>query len=95
VLDGDGRSNFAKLSHGRTGTHCYAFDLLFFGDADPRVKPLAPRKAKLADLLQGCSEPVRYCDHIVRKGKAFFEAVRKAELEGVVAKRRASKYAGC
>jgi bifunctional non-homologous end joining protein LigD len=87
VLDGDGRSNFVKLSHGRTGTYRYAFDLLFFEDVDLRVKPLAPRKAKLADLLQGCAQPVRYCDHIVRKGKAFFEAVREAELEGVVAKR--------
>jgi bifunctional non-homologous end joining protein LigD len=52
------------------------------------------RKAKLADLLQGCAEPVRYCDHIVGMGKGFFEAVREAELEGMVAKRRRSKYAG-
>ncbi len=27
VLDGDGRSNFAKLMFGRVGTHYFAFDL--------------------------------------------------------------------
>jgi ATP-dependent DNA ligase len=59
-----------------------------------RAKPLDVRKAKLADLLQGCAEPVRYCDHIVGMGKGFFEAVREVELEGMVAKRRRSKYAG-
>jgi bifunctional non-homologous end joining protein LigD len=94
VLDDDGRSNFAKLAHGRTGTHYYAFDLLMLGDVDLRTKPLDLRKAALADLLQGCAEPVRYCDHIVGMGKAFFEAVREAELEGMVAKRRGSRYAG-
>src|SRR5438445_13730336 len=54
VLDDDGRSNFAKLAHGRTGTHYYAFDLLLLGDADLRPKPLDVRKATLATLLQGC-----------------------------------------
>ena len=54
VLDDDGRSNFAKLAHGRTGTHYFAFDLLLLGDADLRPKPLDVRKATLATLLQGC-----------------------------------------
>jgi bifunctional non-homologous end joining protein LigD len=94
VLDNDGRSNFAKLARGRTGTHYYAFDLLILGDTDLRAKPLEARKAMLANLLQECDEPVRYCDHIVGKGKAFFDAVQKAGLEGMVAKRRDSGYAG-
>jgi bifunctional non-homologous end joining protein LigD len=94
VLDNGGRSNFAKLARGRTGTHYYAFDLLIRGDANLRAKPLEARKAMLANLLQECDEPVRYCDHIVGKGKAFFDAVQKAGLEGMVAKRRDSAYAG-
>jgi len=89
VLDPDGRSNFAKLAHGRTGTHYYAFDLLMLGNADLRSKPLEARKAALADLLLGCGELVRYCDHIIRRGKDFFDAVREAGLEGMVAKRPA------
>ena len=94
VLDEDGRSNFTKLARGRTGTHYFAFDLLMFGDADLRAKPLEMRKAMLAEGLQTCGEPVRYCDHIVGMGKAFFEAVSEAGLEGMVAKRRGSAYAG-
>jgi bifunctional non-homologous end joining protein LigD len=94
VLDEDGRSNFARLARGRTGTHYYAFDLMMLGDIDLRAKPLETRKAMLANLLQECDEPVRYCDHIVEKGKAFFDAVQKAGLEGMVAKRRNSAYAG-
>ena len=94
VLDEDGRSNFTKLARGRTGTHYYAFDLLMLGDADLRAKPLEMRKAMLTDLLQTRAEPVRYCDHIIGMGKAFFEAVRNAGLEGIVAKRRSSAYAG-
>ena len=93
VLDEDGRSNFAKLARNGTGTHYYAFDLLMLGD-DLRAKPLELRKSMLAELLRGCGEPVRYCDHIIETGKAFFEAVREAGLEGVVAKRRGSAYAG-
>ena len=94
VLDPDGRSDFAKLAHGRTGTHYYAFDLLMLGNADLRAKPLEARKAALARLLSASGEPVRYCDHIVGQGKAFFEAVREAGLEGMVAKRLRSPYAG-
>jgi bifunctional non-homologous end joining protein LigD len=94
ALDNDGRSNFAKLAHGRTGTHYYAFDLLMLGNADLRAKPLQLRKAMLADLVQVGAEPVRYCDHVIGKGKAFFDAVRQAGLEGMVAKRRDSIYTG-
>jgi bifunctional non-homologous end joining protein LigD len=94
VLDEDGRSNFPKLAHGRTGTHYYGFDLLVLGDADLRARSLEARKSMLAGLLHDSSDAVRHCDHIVGKGKAFFDAVREAGLEGMVAKRRASKYAG-
>jgi bifunctional non-homologous end joining protein LigD len=88
VLDEDGRSNFTKLARGRTGTHYYAFDLLLLGDADLRAKSLDVRKAILAGLLQRGGDPVRYCDHIIGIGKAFFDAMREAGLEGIVAKRR-------
>jgi ATP-dependent DNA ligase len=64
------------------------------GDADLRAKKLDMRKAILADLLHGCGEPVRYCDHVIGVGREFFEIVRDAGLEGVVAKRRSSAYAG-
>ncbi len=93
VLDGDGRSNFAKLMFGRTGTHYFAFDLLWLDNADQRPHPLERRKSVLQDLL-GSSDPVRFCDHVAGCGKAFYEVVREAGLEGMVAKRRRSAYRG-
>jgi bifunctional non-homologous end joining protein LigD len=93
VLDGDGRSNFAKLMFGRVGTHYFAFDLLWLDKADLRPHPLERRKSVLQNLLVSC-DPVRYCDHIAGCGKAFYETVREAGLEGMVAKRRRSAYRG-
>ena len=93
VLDDDGRSNFAKLAHGRTGTHYYAFDILMLGNDDLRGLPLSERNPLLETLVSGC-DPVRYTDHVVGIGREFFDAVKRAGLEGMVAKRRTSKYAG-
>jgi bifunctional non-homologous end joining protein LigD len=93
VLDEDGRSNFAKLAHGRQGTHYYAFDLLLLDGEDLRGCALDRRKSVLEQLIAGC-DPVRYTDHIIGTGRAFFDAVKEAGLEGMVAKRRQSRYSG-
>src|SRR5207247_8137146 len=37
---------------------------------------------------------VRYGDHVVERGEAFFEACSAERLEGIVAKRMASRYVG-
>jgi ATP-dependent DNA ligase len=68
--------------------------MLMLKDSDLRARPLEMRKAMLADVLQSRCEPVRYSDQTIGTGIAFFRAVRDAGLEGVVAKRRASEYAG-
>lgn len=93
VLDADGRSNFAKLMFGRIGTHYFAFDLLWLGKTDLRPHPLERRKSILQELL-GARDAVRYCDHVDGFGKGFYEVVREAGLEGMVAKRRRSLYRG-
>lgn len=93
VLDDDGRSNFAKLAHGRSGSHYYAFDILMLGNNDLRGLPLSERKPILKALVGAC-EPVRYTDHVVGIGREFFDVVKQAGLEGMVAKRRSSKYSG-
>ena len=77
----------------RIGTHYFAFHLLWLDDADLRPHPLERRKSILQDLL-GSRDPVRYCDHVLGSGKAFYEMVREAGLEGMVAKRRRSAYRG-
>ena len=93
VLDEDGRSNFARLAHGRQRTHYYAFDLLLFERDDLRQCPLEDRKAAVEKLVSGC-DPVRYTDYVIGTGRGFFDAVKDAGLEGMVAKRRRSLYAG-
>jgi ATP-dependent DNA ligase len=79
---------------GRKGTHVFAFDLLAVGQTDLRPYALEVRKSVLRELLGQC-DPVRYCDHVLGSGKSFFELVREAGLEGMVAKRRQSSYRGC
>jgi bifunctional non-homologous end joining protein LigD len=71
----------------------FVFDLLAFDDFDLRPLALETRKSILARLIRG-EGPVRYCDHVTGKGKAFFRAVSKARLEGMMAKRRESPYRG-
>jgi bifunctional non-homologous end joining protein LigD len=93
VLDDEGRSNFAKLAHGRVGSHYYAFDILMLGSDDLSGVALNERKPALETLVNGC-DPVRYTDHVIGMGKEFFKVVKQAGLEGMVAKRRTSKYSG-
>jgi bifunctional non-homologous end joining protein LigD len=50
-LDDDGRSNFAKLAHGRAGSHYYAFDILMLGNDDLRGLPISERRAILKTLV--------------------------------------------
>ncbi len=67
------------------------FDLLHVDGRSLLAVPLHERKALLERLLR--SDPrVRYASHVDGDGRAFLEAARAQELEGVVAKRRDSVY---
>ena len=52
---------------------------------------LEQRKALLASILAP-GDLIRYSDHYIGNGKALFEAAAQRELEGIVAKRRGSRY---
>lgn len=71
----------------------FVFDLLAFDRFDTRTLPLEDRKRNLSELILG-EGPVRYCDHVVERGKDFYAAVAEKGLEGVVAKLRNSPYRG-
>jgi len=71
----------------------YAFDLLGFEDFDLRPLPLLERKRLLQRLLPSAG-PLRYLDHVAEEGEAFYAAVQKLKLEGLVAKKAASPYPG-
>jgi bifunctional non-homologous end joining protein LigD len=69
----------------------YVFDLLGFEGFDLRSLPLEQRKTVLAELLPEAG-PLRFADHLLEQGEAFFEEVRKMKLEGIVAKKADARY---
>ena len=71
----------------------YVFDLLGFDRFDTRTLPLEERKRLLGELIHS-DGPVRYCDHVIGRGKDFYAAISEHELEGIVAKLRDSPYRG-
>ncbi|HEV8239493.1 MAG TPA: DNA ligase D [Thermoanaerobaculia bacterium] len=71
----------------------YLFDLLAIGGHDLRPLPLRERKRLLAKLVPPLGT-VRFADHVETEGEALFEQVLQRGLEGVMAKKATSKYAG-
>src|SRR6185369_7139608 len=83
----------------RAGLVYFVFDLLDLEGDDVARRPLEERKARLARLVAAADahvEPsariVRYADHVVGGGPAFFSEVCRHGLEGTVSKRRDQPY---
>ena len=99
VLDGEvvslnrqGKPVFENLMRGRGFLAYAAFDLLWLDGQDLRGRPLAERKERLACLLPEDTGPLYKILAIEEHGRALFSAIRKMDLEGVVAKRKADPY---
>ena len=70
-----------------------AFDLLFDQYHSLLDYPLAHRRGALRKAVAGAEgQPLVYSEGVVDSGKAFYEKVVEEGLEGVVAKRLASRY---
>jgi bifunctional non-homologous end joining protein LigD len=69
------------------------FDCLMLDDRDLRGLPLVDRKECLRLLVPPLGA-VRYGDHVVEHGEAFFDAASEQHLEGIVAKKARSLYSG-
>jgi len=72
------------------------FDLLW-QDGEPIIdRPLAERRDALREVLAGLGDAaagrVLFSDGVLGEGRAYFEEACRQELEGVVAKRLASRY---
>jgi len=95
VLNEDGYASFQKLQHYEENTQypiCYyVFDVLRINGMDTTQLPLTERKKLLKKALPK-SKIIRYSDHIAGDGIAFFEAARKNNLEGIMAKKGDSTY---
>ncbi len=69
------------------------FDCLALEGHDLRRLSLIQRKDCLRLFVPPLG-PVRYGDHVLEHGEAFYDAASAAHLEGIVAKKIASPYAG-
>jgi bifunctional non-homologous end joining protein LigD len=90
ALDDQGKASFSAMQQGSTRLAYEVFDLLE-ADGDPVVDlPLTERRARLEKLL--ARNPVVQISGAFDDGEALLEAARTQGLEGVMAKRAASRY---
>ena len=105
VLLDDGRASFQALqqamgeaglkvrSHVRSGLVYLVFDVLEIDGASLLTTPLEDRKARLQALVShGDGRRIRYADHVIGYGAAFFAQATKLGVEGIVSKRRDGGY---
>jgi bifunctional non-homologous end joining protein LigD len=95
AVDEQGRPSFQLLQN-RQGEPrplllFYAFDVLYRDGYDLRGVPLEQRK-ELLRLSLVPNERLKVVETFAEDGVGLFEAVRQAGIEGVVAKRRDSRY---
>jgi len=103
ALDKDGMPRFQLLQNKlriRSGSYAhaskaqivyFAFDLLYVDGFDLMNCPVVERKAKLAEILRPTNF-IKQSEHIKADGEEFFRHIEKFQLEGMIAKRAASKY---
>ncbi|HEX4323574.1 MAG TPA: DNA ligase D [Gaiellaceae bacterium] len=90
ALDSGGKSSFSAMQQGSTRLAYEVFDVLEI-DGEPVVDlPLTERRARLEKLL--ARNPVVQISGSFEDGDALFEAAQEQRLEGVMAKRRSSRY---
>lgn len=98
AVDEQGRSSFQLLQdyhmpgHKKPPILYYVFDLLNLNGRDLKSLPLMKRKEMLKELLAPISETVLFSASIEANSERVFKAMKARGLEGLIAKRRDSKY---
>jgi bifunctional non-homologous end joining protein LigD len=96
AIDEDGKPSFQLLQNyleEELNLIYYIFDLLWLNGEDLRNLPLIERKEKLLTLLEDIDDNrIAYSDHIENFGADFFKEAEKADLEGIIAKRKNGNY---
>ena len=95
ALDESGRPDFNLLQHYRAEVsriHYFVFDLLVFNNRDLTRLPLIERHEIMKSVLRFESARVRIADHFQVPPADMLSAIRAQGLEGVVAKRKDSRY---
>jgi bifunctional non-homologous end joining protein LigD len=94
----DGRTSFQALQNAfsaetaaaRGSLVYFVFDLLRVGGERLEPVPLEDRKERLRSLVgrPKKSSRIRYSEHVIGSGRAFFEHACRIGLEGIISKRR-------
>jgi DNA ligase D-like protein (predicted ligase) len=103
VIDGEvvafdeaARPSFNRLQNYGSSTvpiFYYAFDLLVYSGRDVRSEPLEVRRQMLeAQVLSKLDEPIRYSPALESSLADLVRSVREQKFEGLIAKRRDSRY---
>ena len=96
AIGADGLPDFSLLQEATGGASTrfvyQAFDLLYLDGRSLLGVPLESRKALLKSVLRPDDRRVRFADHVVGEGVAFYAAAKAQGLEGMVAKHRRSTY---
>lgn len=92
ALDREGKPSLRELLRGRSLLAFGAFDLLWMDGEDLRGRSLSDRQRRLAALLPADTGPLYKMFVLDEHGRALFQAARRMELEGIVAKRKQDPY---
>jgi DNA ligase D-like protein (predicted ligase) len=96
AYDHEGRPSFNVLQNRLSENpplRLYAFDLLFFKGQELMHEPLAKRRELLrTEVMPRLPDSIRFSETLDASAAEVVEAVRRMGLEGVVAKRRDSRY---
>jgi bifunctional non-homologous end joining protein LigD len=90
----DGLPVFDRLRYRRDDRRVflYAFDLIALDGDDLRGEPIETRKAALAKLVRSGKPGLMLNEHIEEPGDVVFRHACKLGLEGIVSKRKGSRY---
>ncbi|MDB5202941.1 MAG: ligase [Ferruginibacter sp.] len=97
VLGAEGQANFNALQNWRSEADAelafYVFDILWYEGKNLMDLPLSQRQAILQAVLPLEDDRIRISQVVRQGGIEFFEAAKKMNLEGIMAKRADSLYA--
>ena len=93
AFDESGRPSFQHLHHRSAkpaAIRYFAFDLLLLDGTDLQTEPLEERRARLKKIVGGTD--VQFSEELPGTADDVIQAVTQVGLEGVIAKRRDSRY---